>query len=107
MMDRMMQYLQMYLDHFHSNESLLSDRRPTIVLHYDTRRNKTFNQPSSHYALRAYGERARKACLDVPENVYPHMFRHSRAMHLYQNGMDLILVAGSHPSGNNQNLCSC
>ena len=31
--------------------------------------------------------------LEVPENVHPHLFRHSRAMHLYQQGMDLTLVS--------------
>lgn len=29
----------------------------------------------------------------MPENVHPHMFRHSRAMHLYQHGMPLLLVS--------------
>jgi len=40
-----------------------------------------------------YGASAREICLEVPENVYPHLWRHSRAMHLYQHGMDLTLVS--------------
>ena len=91
MMERTTQYLRMYLDHFHPNEPLLSDR-PLFyaIIHGEV---KHLTDRRMRYALKAYGEKARKVCLDVPENVYPHMFRHSRAMHLYQNGMDLTLVS--------------
>lgn len=40
-----------------------------------------------------YADAARSVCAEVPENVHPHLWRHSRAMHLYQNGMDLTLVS--------------
>ena len=40
-----------------------------------------------------YDTAARLVCPDVPEKVYPHLWRHSRAMHLYQHGMDLTLVS--------------
>ena len=43
--------------------------------------------------VRKYGVAARKKCLEVPENVHPHLFRHSLAMILYQNGVDLSLVS--------------
>ena len=43
--------------------------------------------------LRRYGASARKTCPEVPENVHPHLWRHSRAMHLYQHGMDLSLIS--------------
>lgn len=45
------------------------------------------------YILQKYGEQARYICQEVPEKVHPHLFRHSRAMHLYQGGMDLTLVS--------------
>ncbi len=43
--------------------------------------------------MRQYGQAARKYLPEIPENVHPHLFRHSRAMHLYQGGMDLTLVS--------------
>lgn len=43
--------------------------------------------------LKKYGEVARMNCLDVPENVHPHLWRHSRAMHLYHHGMALSLIS--------------
>ena len=41
----------------------------------------------------AYGKDAHEQCSEVPEHITPHMIRHSRAMHLYQRGMDLTLVS--------------
>ena len=43
--------------------------------------------------IKQYGKSARENCDDIPENVHPHLFRHSRAMHLYRHGMDLTLIA--------------
>ena len=43
--------------------------------------------------LKTYAARARKQNQHVPENVHPHMIRHSRAMHLYQGGMPLTVLS--------------
>lgn len=43
--------------------------------------------------FKKYAEQARKCNSQIPENVHPHMFRHSRAMHLYQSGMPLGLLS--------------
>lgn len=43
--------------------------------------------------LKKYGNTARLVCSEVPENIHPHLWRHSRAMHLYQHGMDLTLIS--------------
>ncbi|WP_373877759.1 tyrosine-type recombinase/integrase [Tepidanaerobacter syntrophicus] len=40
-----------------------------------------------------YGSKVRTVNRDVPEHLYPHMFRHSIAMHLYSNGMPLLLLS--------------
>lgn len=43
--------------------------------------------------IRKYSESARDKCMEVPVNVHAHLFRHSRAMHLYQHGMPLELIS--------------
>lgn len=43
--------------------------------------------------LKKYAAKARESNPDVPENVHPHMIRHSRAMHLYQGGMPLSVLS--------------
>ena len=40
-----------------------------------------------------YGRKAHEQSQEVPEHLYPHMWRHSRSMHLYRNGMPIPLVA--------------
>lgn len=40
-----------------------------------------------------YAAMARKVCDEVPKNVTPHMFRHSRALHLYRKGVPLPLIS--------------
>ncbi len=43
--------------------------------------------------LKLYAALAHKQNPHVPENVHPHMIRHSRAMHLYQGGMPLSVLS--------------
>lgn len=43
--------------------------------------------------LKKYAKEARRNNPHVPDNVHPHMLRHSRAMHLYQNGMPLAMLS--------------
>ena len=46
-----------------------------------------------HLMPQKYAELARENCPDVPERVHPHLWRHTRAMHLYQHGMDLTMIS--------------
>jgi len=43
--------------------------------------------------IKKYGRTARILNKDVPESLHPHMFRHSRSIHLYRNGMPLPLLS--------------
>jgi len=43
--------------------------------------------------LKAYGIMAKQQCIEVPDRVHPHMFRRTRAMHLYRSGMPLALLS--------------
>lgn len=44
------------------------------------------------YIISQYVVSARKISTSVPEKVMPHMFRHSKAMHLLQAGVSLIYI---------------
>ncbi|MFT5873163.1 MAG: integrase/recombinase XerD, partial [Clostridium sp.] len=43
--------------------------------------------------MKIYGKTAREQNSNVPENLHPHMYRHSRSMHLYRGGMPLPLLS--------------
>lgn len=43
--------------------------------------------------MKKYGNLAKQICTDVPDNLHPHLFRHSRAIHLYRAGMPLALLS--------------
>ncbi len=55
-------------------------------------RKTTMSDDNVARFLRQHAAEARKTCPDIPENVHPHMLRHSLAMHLYQAGMPLALL---------------
>jgi site-specific recombinase XerD len=90
-METTAKYLQEYMMLFHKDAPLLSEQS----LFYTSTHGELhpLSDRRIRYMLDDYGANARRVCIEVPKNVYPHMFRHSRAMHLYQNGMDLTLIS--------------
>lgn len=43
--------------------------------------------------LKLYGATAKQQCGEAPDRIHPHMFRRTRAMHLYRAGMPLALLS--------------
>ncbi len=88
---RTVKHFQNYLRVYHAGENEYS----VEPLFYTVRRGTRdkLSAQTVRVFLLGYGAEARKYCPEIPENVHPHLFRHSRAMHLYQNGMDLTLIS--------------
>ena len=86
-----MALLKKYLLEFHADNASEED----VTLFYSVIRGEKYPLTSRtvQYILQKYGEQARQVCKEIPPNVHPHLFRHSRAMHLYQEGMDLTLIS--------------
>jgi len=91
MMESTVEHFKRYTDTFHAGEKSYSEQ----FLFYVTRNNekKRMTEDNVRRFIRAYGLTAKKTCPEVPANVHPHLFRHSRAMHLYQHGMPLALIS--------------
>ena len=45
------------------------------------------------YFMKKYGEQVRLRCPSMPERVHPHQLRHTRAIHLYRDGMPMQLLS--------------
>lgn len=84
-------HLRNYLNVFHKDAPMLSDE----WLFYTKRSGikSAMSDDAVRIRLQKYAKTARIKCPDVPENVYPHLWRHTRAMHLYQHGMELTLIS--------------
>ena len=85
------QHLKHYMAIFHERESAASSQ----FLFYTERKcvRKPVCDDTVRLMMQKYADSARAKCPEIPERVHPHLWRHTRAMHLYQHGMDLTLVS--------------
>ena len=88
-MEKTCKHLKSYLHRFHIEDN------PEEYLFYIERKGirSQMSIDNVEKFVARYGKKAQETSTDVPEHLYPHMWRHSRAMHLYRNGMPLPLVA--------------
>jgi site-specific recombinase XerD len=92
LMDKTVAHLMSYSKIFHSGGNGKDGERHLFysLIHGDPCRLSTDTVASF---LKKYGKEAGKACSDIPDRVHPHLIRHTRAMHLYQDGMPLSYIA--------------
>ncbi len=83
--------LKNYMNVFHPGENTYSEQHLFFVLRNGWK--KQMHHDTARRLIRKHGVRAREYCRDVPDNVHPHLWRHTRAMHLYQSGIDLNLIS--------------
>lgn len=91
LMEATVKHLCYYLSVFHPN----IDFYASDYLFYVKLRNgnKRMTEDNARRRVRYYGNEARLNCPEIPKDIHPHLFRHSRAMHLYQHGMPLTLIS--------------
>jgi site-specific recombinase XerD len=82
--------LRSYLLEFHG-KSPAGDRPLFPVVREGVLKRMT--EDNVRKLVTSYGKLAASKCPSVPNRVHPHMFRHSRAMHLYQHGAPLELIS--------------
>ena len=85
------QHLNRYMSVFHAGESMASAQ----YLFYTERKGqrKPICDDTVRLMMQKYADLTRAKCQEIPVHVHPHLWRHTRAMHLYQHGMDLTLVS--------------
>lgn len=91
LMESTITHLKNYMKVFHDGETWESQNYIFYAIHRGT--IVKICDDTIRVRMKIYAEMARKECKEVPEKVHPHLWRHSRAMHLYQHGMDLTLIS--------------
>jgi len=79
------EHLKEFIKMFHADEGIYSDTHL-----FCTTRNgikKRMTEDNARNLVQKYGTMAHAVCREVPQNVHPHLFRHSCAMSLYRSGV--------------------
>lgn len=85
------EHLKGYIQTFHPNEGIYSEQHLFYTFYAGMKKRMT--EDNARDFIQKYGTKARNVCVEVPENVYPHLFRHSFAMSLYRSGIHLTLIS--------------
>jgi len=79
--------LQVYL-----SENKLSEHWKSQYPLFTNNQHNKLTKEGISYIIAKYVESARKSSTIVPSKVKPHMFRHSKSMHLLHAGVELIYI---------------
>ena len=94
LMKQTAEHMDNYLKVFHPTYSRKDNAYTDAPLFYVVQhgQHNPISDSATRKLVRDYGDKAKLLCPELPDIVHPHLIRHSRAMHLYQHGMDLTLV---------------
>jgi integrase/recombinase XerD len=90
LMDKTIAHLREYMQIFHPEGYLKNDEILFFTLIKGLKGKLSGDNVSCF--LKRYAESARQACPEVPLRMHAHLFRHTRAMHLYQAGIPLSYI---------------
>ncbi len=90
LMDKTIAHLHSYLKIFHPNAELNNDG----YLFFTTIKGQIDKMSDDNVScfLKRYAKSAHEICSEVPLQMHAHLFRHTRAMHLYQAGIPLSYI---------------
>jgi len=84
------------VEHFKKYTAVFHPEFVSDNLLFFTERNKrryVMSPDNTERFIKKYAINAHCVNPEVPAQLHPHMFRHSRSMHLYRSGMPLVLLA--------------
>jgi site-specific recombinase XerD len=90
LMDKTIAHLQEYMKTFHPDGDLKNDQYLFYILIKGLIGKMSDDNVS--YFLKRYAGSAHQVCSEVPLQMHAHLFRHTRAMHLYQAGIPLSYI---------------
>lgn len=90
-LSRTIQHCERYLRQFHPEEPSDSEKPLFYTMIHGIQHS--MSQDTVALFIKKYGKMACGACSEVPSYIHPHMLRHTRAMHLYHQGMPMMLLS--------------
>jgi len=87
LMENTAQLLKIYLKEY--SDKFVGNMEAPL---FQNRFGKKFSRAGVAYTLGKYAKIARSAVPSIPEKVTPHIFRHTKAMHLLQSGVPLVYI---------------
>ena len=88
---RTVEHCERYLRAFHPNEPADSEKPLFYTIIHGMQ--QPMSPDTVALFLKKYGEMAHNSCPEVPAHIHAHMLRHTRAMHLYHQGMPMMLLS--------------
>jgi site-specific recombinase XerD len=90
LMDKTIGHLHEYMNIFHPDGDLKNDQ---YLFYTQVKGLKgKMSDDNVSYFLKRYAGSAHQVCSEVPLRMHAHLFRHTRAMHLYQAGIPLSYI---------------
>ena len=91
LMPRTVEHYSRYLSCFHKDACMTdTDFIFYTVIHH---KRNAMSPDTPALFMRQYGNSARLECREFPARMHPHVLRHTRAIHLYRNGVPLELLS--------------
>ncbi len=83
-------YLRKYMKEFHGQ-----DPNPESYVFYSRNTGSTgkLTQPAIAKMLKKYAKTAHEVCSDVPLTLHAHQFRHAKASHWLEDGMNIVQIS--------------
>jgi len=91
LLDRTVQHCRNYLQKFHPNEPPDSEKHLFYTVIRGIQGEMSPDTPAEFF--KKYAKTGHRESSEVPEHIHPHMLRHTRAMHLYHQGMPIMLLS--------------
>ncbi|SHL79649.1 Site-specific recombinase XerD [Anaerocolumna jejuensis DSM 15929] len=87
--ERTVSHLQQYLNLYHKSDP------KEVSLFYTSMKGRTDRMSAGNIAriINKYADMIRAEHPNLPKQIYPHMFRRTRATNLYQDGVELELIS--------------
>jgi len=83
-------HLKKYLLEFHGK---ISDLEAYVFYSRNTGTHGKMTQPAIAKMLKKYAIEAHQSCIEVPIDLHAHQFRHARASHWLEDGMNIVQIS--------------